>query len=53
MITMTLIRTTNPKIQNEFLESTMMTLDMLELGALPQDELSVKWYGHNKSENFW
>ena len=53
MITMTLIRTTNPKIQNEFLESTMMTLDMLELGALPQDELSVKWYGHNKSANFW
>ena len=53
MITMTLIRTTNPKIQNEFLGATIMTLDMPDLETLPNDELSVKWYENEKSANFW
>ena len=53
MFNLTLIRTTNPESQNKFLGATMMTLDMPELELLPKDELSVKWYGHNKSANFW
>lgn len=53
MLKMTLSRTTNPKIQNEFLGAVMITLDMPELETLPKDELAIKWYGHNKSANFW
>lgn len=53
MFKMTLIRTTNSKIQNEFLGATMVTVDMPEIETLPKDELSIKWYGHNKAANFW
>lgn len=52
-IKMTLIRTTNQKTQNKFLGATMVTLDMPELEDLPEDKLSIKWYGHNKAANFW
>lgn len=44
MLKMTLSRTTNPKIQNEFLGAVMITLDMPELETLPKDELAIKWY---------